>query len=156
MIANVQINPNTVSHHIENGMNITEISRLRLGSRAVYQLCIDGEMIEEWRDYLNPSSFSSTVDAEGFRSTIMTCEVLDQAQLLGILETINGWKMSLVWLNCIAVPGGTGKAASGKVIAVIEPALAGSMTASFSSQALATSSIRLATASSARSRRFAP
>lgn len=87
-----------------------EIAFLKLGSPAVYELCIQGEMTEEWHDYLNPSSISITVDPEGFRSTVMTCEVLDQAQLMGILEILVGWKMCLVWLACIAVPHGAGQA----------------------------------------------
>ena len=84
-----------------------EIAFLELGSPAVYELCVQGEMIVEWRDYLNTSSMSSTVDTEGFRFTVMTCNVLDQAQLLGILETLFGWRMCLCRLACITVPHGT-------------------------------------------------
>lgn len=57
-----------------------------------------------WSDRLGGLEIASTEDAE-FGGTITTLEgnVLDQAALLGILNTLNELRLPLISVECVAV-----------------------------------------------------
>jgi hypothetical protein len=71
--------------------------------RAVYEIGIAGEIAINWRDYLDATDVKHLVDANQNTMTILSCETLDQAQLIGILNMLYQWGAVLVWLERVRV-----------------------------------------------------
>jgi hypothetical protein len=71
------------------------------GGRAIYKIGIAGDISCNWRDYMEAVSVMREVDEHQNATTILTCEILDQAQLLGILNMLYGWGSRLIWLHCV-------------------------------------------------------
>lgn len=81
----------------------TLAGELTLGDSAVYRVCIQGELMTGWSDYLKADEVLRVDDAEFGLLIVLTCTVLDQAGLIGMLNTLDEWGATLLWLECIAV-----------------------------------------------------
>ena len=86
-----------------SNMRNTRLAARKLDSPAIYEISILGEMYDNWRDYLDATSVLSFVDAKQIKTTTLTCELLDQSQLLGILNMLHAWGSVLIRLECIDV-----------------------------------------------------
>ncbi len=71
------------------------------GEKAVYKIGVAGEIASNWQDYLDTISVTREVDEHQNAMTILTCEILDQAQLIGVLNMLYAWNTRLIWLDCI-------------------------------------------------------
>jgi hypothetical protein len=69
--------------------------------RATYEIGIAGQIMHNWRDYLDATSVTYVTNSHQAITTVLTCEVLDQAHLIGILNMLNTWGTRLIWLDCI-------------------------------------------------------
>lgn len=68
----------------------------KLGSLAIYEIGITGEIARDWRDYLEATSVTRVVDANQISTTTLTCKVQDQAHLIGILNMLYEWGSVLI------------------------------------------------------------
>lgn len=68
---------------------------------AIYEIGVAGEIVSDWRDYLEATAVNRVVDANQHAITILTCEILDQAQLIGILNMLYAWGSVLIRLERI-------------------------------------------------------
>lgn len=80
-----------------NGQPVTH----KLSDKAVYKIGVAGEIASNWQDYLETISVTWEIDEYENAMTILTCEILDQAQLMGILNMLYAWNTPLIWLDRI-------------------------------------------------------
>jgi hypothetical protein len=66
---------------------------------TTYEIGIEGRIPSYWPDYLNATVVLEAVDASHIMTTILRCEIRDQAQLIGILNLLSSWDGILVWLK---------------------------------------------------------
>ena len=76
-----------------------------MASCAVYRITVKGKLSEHWEEWINGSTISLAYNIEGNPNTILTCQVKDQAQLLGILNRINSLNLPLLQVNFIEMDG---------------------------------------------------
>jgi hypothetical protein len=62
-----------------------------------YHIRIEGELGQDWADWLGGSSISR----EGDGVTLLTCDVVDQAALLGLLRKLRDLGLPLLSVNRI-------------------------------------------------------
>jgi len=87
-----------------SNMRNARLATCKPDSPAIYEISILGEMHDAWHDYLDATSVFCFVDSDQeAKKTVLTCEILDQSQLLGILNMLNAWGTVLIRLECIDV-----------------------------------------------------
>ena len=69
--------------------------------RITYQIIVKGKLSDDWADWFNGSLVSIEHMKEGAPVTILTCQVRDQAELLGILNRLNNLNLQLLHLTTI-------------------------------------------------------
>ena len=65
-------------------------------TRATYQIIIKGKLDQRWAELFNSSTVSMTYSADEKLQTIFTIQVHDQAELLGMLNRLHGFNLSLL------------------------------------------------------------
>ncbi len=67
-----------------------------MASPATYQITAKGKLAEGWADWFNGSIIRLEHSSGSNPHTIMTCNVKDQAHLLGILNRLNSLNLPLL------------------------------------------------------------
>ena len=67
-----------------------------MASPATYQITAKGKLDQHWTEWFNGSLIQIERNMAGYPHTIMTCEVKDQAHLLGILNRLNSLNLPLL------------------------------------------------------------
>ena len=70
-------------------------------SGSLYQLRIGGVLPESWEDRLGSLRIVHEEGAEPLTKTTLMGAVKDQADLLGILNTLHGLRLPLLYLECL-------------------------------------------------------
>lgn len=65
-------------------------------SPATYQITVRGRLAKDWVDWFNGALIEHEQVLDGYPSSILTCRVRDQAELLGILNRLYSLSMPLV------------------------------------------------------------
>lgn len=71
-------------------------TRLRIGNPACYAILVQGAMDERWSGRLSGLSVKSFEPEGGFPVTRLSGEVLDQAALFGVLNTLYEMHLPLI------------------------------------------------------------
>jgi hypothetical protein len=64
---------------------------------TIYQIRIKGHLDSQWRDWFE----NATITLEENGDTLLTCPVIDQAALHGLLKKVRDLGMPLLSVNCI-------------------------------------------------------
>lgn len=72
--------------------------RLGIDRPATYRIRVQGAVSQQLADYLDLSL--SVGKESGWPVTTITCRVLDQAALLGVLNSLYGRGLSLLYVEC--------------------------------------------------------
>ena len=78
---------------------------LRMSSPATYQIIVKGKLGEHWVDWFNGALSLLAHSSEGGSHSILTCQVRDQAELLGILNRLNGLNLPLLQVTFLKPKG---------------------------------------------------
>ena len=79
---------------------------LALDSSAVYRICVQGTLDQNFRDQLQVMTLLYEHDESGQPVTILTSQLLDQAALLGVLSTLyNFYHLPLLSVECVSIGG---------------------------------------------------
>ncbi len=62
-------------------------------TQALYQITVEGTLKEDWRDWFNGMLIAAEGLSNGNFSTILTCKVRDQAELIGIINWLHNMNM---------------------------------------------------------------
>ena len=65
-------------------------------SMLIYQITLKGKLDTHWEEWFNGTIVSMTYDSQDSSKTILTLQVRDQSELLGILNYIHGLNLSLL------------------------------------------------------------
>ena len=65
-------------------------------SRLVYQITLKGKLDAHWEEWFNGTIASIRYDSQDPAKTIMTLQIRDQSELLGILNHFHGLNLSLL------------------------------------------------------------
>lgn len=69
---------------------------LGMTSPATYQIIVRGKLDTYWADWFNGTNILHGHGLEGQPHTRLTCQVRDQAELLGILNQLNSLNLPLI------------------------------------------------------------
>ena len=78
-----------------------KMNKIGMASQAVYQVVVKGVLDENWRDWFNGTLFKAQLETDGCPQTTLTCRVRDQAELLGILNRLNGLNLPILQVTLI-------------------------------------------------------
>jgi hypothetical protein len=82
------------------------MKKLTLDSSAVYRICVQGTLDNDCSDYLQGMTISTGHDESQHSVTILTGQLVDQAALLGVLETLyNFYQLPLLLVECVSNSG---------------------------------------------------
>lgn len=76
-------------------------ARLNLHDPAVFCLRLQGEIGEDWVEFLGARSLVVEIDQDGCPVTILTTEPVDQAGLIGMINHMNILGLPLVSVECL-------------------------------------------------------
>ena len=77
--------------------------KLSLDNTATYQILVQGYLEEHWSDWFNSIDIEPKVDTQGTCITRLTCIVIDQAALHGILRKLYDLGMPLLSVSCLTL-----------------------------------------------------
>jgi len=88
-------------------MSLSQLSIKEPGmsTKATYEITIKGKLPENWADWFNGSIISINTNPGGRTRTTLTCQIRDQAELLGILNRLNSLNLPLVLVSYILKKG---------------------------------------------------
>ena len=69
---------------------------ITMATRGTYRITIRGKLDERWGESFNGTLSRSIQVDKGCPCTILTCQVRDQAELLGILNQLSGMNLPLL------------------------------------------------------------
>ena len=91
---------------LTTGKGVYCLKRLKLGSSAVYRICVQGTLDQDCRDQLQDMMVLYEYDKSGHPVTILTSHLMDQAVLLGVLTTLyNIYRLPLLSVERISTRG---------------------------------------------------
>lgn len=71
----------------------TDSTNLGMASPATYLITVKGKLASHWMEWFTATAIET---GEGENSqTVLTCQVRDQSELLGILNRLNGMNLPL-------------------------------------------------------------
>ena len=80
------------------------MGRLQLDTSAVYQICVQGILDQDCRDYLPTMKIINEYDENANPVTTFTSSMIDQAGLLGMLTTLyNYYQLPLLSVKCVSI-----------------------------------------------------
>jgi hypothetical protein len=80
--------------------------KLTLDSSAAYQICVQGTLDHDCSDYLQGMTVSTGHDESQQPVTILTGQLVDQAALLGVLNTLyEFFHLPLLSVECVSNSG---------------------------------------------------
>jgi len=68
----------------------------RSASHLVYQITVKGKLDAQWAEWFNGTTISMTYGTDEKQQTIFTIQIRDQSELLGILNCLHGFNLSLL------------------------------------------------------------
>ena len=71
---------------------------------AVFAICIQGEIGEDWAEYFGARTISIELGEAGFPVTVLTTEPVDQAGMIGMINHVNMLGLPLVSVECVSAP----------------------------------------------------
>ena len=77
--------------------------KLTLGSPAMYRICVQGYLDEEWSDYVQGMAISTERDESQHPITTLTGQFLDQAALYGVLNALYDYHLPLLSVECLSI-----------------------------------------------------
>jgi hypothetical protein len=86
------------------------LSEPGMATAATYQITVRGKLAQEWIDWFNGTLIDYEQAREGNQSTILTCRVRDQAELLGILNRLYSLNLPLVQMVVLSEANKVGSA----------------------------------------------
>jgi hypothetical protein len=72
-----------------------------MDEHAVFRVCIQGVLGENWADHLGLRAISTEVDEAGIAATFLTTEPVDQAALVGLINRLNSLCVPLLAVEYI-------------------------------------------------------
>ena len=80
------------------------MKKLTLDNSATYRICVQGTLDQKYSDYLQGMTIFTEYDKSGHPVTILHGQLVDQAALLGVLETLsNFYPLPLLVVECLSV-----------------------------------------------------
>jgi len=79
------------------------MSTFTLGTPATYRITIQGRLDDSWSEQLGGMAFSSGLEAEGSPLTVLTGQLVDQAALYGVLNTLYGLGFALLSVERVPI-----------------------------------------------------
>jgi hypothetical protein len=76
-----------------------------MSSRAIYQITVIGKLDEKWVDWFNGTLINFEQKTAEKPQTVLTCQVRDQAELIGILNRLNSLNLPLLNVKVINKEG---------------------------------------------------
>jgi hypothetical protein len=76
-----------------------------MSSPATYQITVKGKLDNHWVDWFNGTLSMLEHRSEGGLHSILTCQVRDQAELMGILNQLNGLNLPLLQVTFLKPKG---------------------------------------------------
>ena len=76
-------------------------STFTLGSPAVYQITVRGYLDDSWSNQLGGIAIHNTTTARETPITILQGELVDQASLFGVLNSLYGLGFPLLSVECV-------------------------------------------------------
>ena len=71
---------------------------------SVFAVRVRGKLGASWSEYFSAKSISVEVDEAGVSSTTLISEPVDQAGLIGMINTLNGMGLPVVSVECLTAP----------------------------------------------------
>jgi len=65
-------------------------------SQLIYQITVKGKLDAYWAEWFNGTTISMIYSTDEKQQTIFTIQVRDQAELIGILNSLHGFNLSLL------------------------------------------------------------
>ena len=82
------------------------MKKLTLDSAAVYRICVQGTLDEEFSDYFQGMAIATGRDQSQHPVTTLTGQLVDQASLLGVLNTLyDFFHLPLLSVECVSIRG---------------------------------------------------
>lgn len=78
-------------------------STISLGSPAIYQIAVRGYLEDSWSNQLGGIVIRNTTTAQETPITILYGELVDQAALFGVLNSLYGLGFPLLSVECLPV-----------------------------------------------------
>ncbi len=72
------------------------VNKLRADSSATYRICVQGDLDQEWSDWLGGLDIRAQELTNDAAVTILYGRILDQAQLLGVLNILHDLRLPLI------------------------------------------------------------
>jgi hypothetical protein len=66
-----------------------------MASPATYQITVIGKLPDHWEAWFTKTTIRVEHGSEGSPHTCLTCQVIDQSELLGILNRLNNLNLPL-------------------------------------------------------------
>ena len=76
-------------------------SSITLGSPAIYQITVRGNLEDSWSNQLGGINIHNATTANETPITILQGELVDQAALFGVLNTLYGLGFPLLSVECV-------------------------------------------------------
>ena len=74
--------------------------KLRPDTPATYRICVQGFLDERWSDRLGGVSITTTGQKSGAPVTTLSGRLIDQAAVLGVLNTLHDLRLPLLFVEC--------------------------------------------------------
>jgi len=74
---------------------------LGMTTPGTYQIIVNGKLDPYWADWFNGTTILHEYNLEGSHHTNLTCQVRDQAELLGILNQLNSLNLPLLQVSLV-------------------------------------------------------
>lgn len=84
----------------------TEIQKApKTSSQAAYSITVSGALTEHWTEFYSGTSVALEYSHDGNVRTTLTCQVRDQAELVGILNQLSNLNLTLLQVVLIKNEG---------------------------------------------------
>ena len=81
----------------------SESLKLTYASPVTYRICIQGYLDQKRSDFLQGMAISTGCDENRRSITTLTGQLLDQAALFGVLNTLNDYHLPLLSVECLSI-----------------------------------------------------
>ena len=82
---------------------MNQVKTLRLATPAKYRIRIQGYLDNTWADQLGQMTFTNYLASGQAPVTILTGQVMDQAELFGLLGQLYGLGFPLLSIECLEI-----------------------------------------------------
>ena len=75
-------------------------------SQAIYQITVKGKLDEHWADWFSGTTIPMTYSSDVLPNTILTLQLRDQSELLGLLSQLHGFNLLILQVILTGNEGG--------------------------------------------------